>query len=162
MWGFVSYSHEDIAVCNQLLTHLQPFEQMFGLKFHVDQRNNTGRKFDTQIERWIEEACVHILMISPYSLVSDIIMNCELPAIRAKANDKGDLVLPLVVSNCRYGLVTGTLLASPRNEQLQLKPVTKWSPHSDGLHQASLEFESAIREHHGIAPHTPDPGWGRK
>jgi TIR domain len=144
--GFISYSHQDMDVCKALVTHLGAFS---ACKFHVDQRNNTGWKFDESINRWIDSAQIHILMISPYSIVSDAIMNWEIPAIKKK-RALGDLVLPLVVSNCRYQVVTGSMLASPRDGKLSLRPIRSWKRMDDGLHQACDEFSASISMRFGI------------
>ncbi len=154
--GFISYSHYDMNVCEALEAHLGAFS---GVRFHVDRRNNTGWKFDERINGWIDEAQVHILMISPYSIVSPAIMEWEIPAIKTK-KQQGDLVLPLVVSNCRYQVVTGSMLASPRDKRLSLKPVKSWPRIDDGLHQACSEFAVSIRDHFGIDPHPQLVDWG--
>ena len=145
--GFISYSHDDIAVCRALLKHLKPFDTKFGLTFHVDLRTSAGSLFDENINRWIEEASVHIMMISPHSMDSPAIMDWEWPAIFKKRRDRGDLVLPLVVRNCRWEVIAGTMQAAPLGKDNRVKPVTKWSPHSEGLYQACLEFEQAIADH---------------
>ena len=153
--GFISYSHQDMQICQALLAHLGAFS---GVTFHVDQRNNTGWQFDAAINQWIEDSQIHILLISPYSIVSSAIMEWEIPAIKKK-RARGDLVLPLVVSNCRYQVVTGSMLASPRDKKLNLRAVKSWPRISDGLHQACDEFAASIKQHFGIDPCPQIVGW---
>ncbi len=155
--GFISYSHQDMNVCQSLVTHLGAFSE---IKFHVDQRNNTGWKFDASINQWIEDSKIHILLISPYSIVSSAIMDWEIPAIKKK-RARGDLVLPLVVSQCRYQVVTGSMLASPRDKKLNLRPVKSWQRIDDGLNQACDEFAASIKQHFGINPHPQRVDWDK-
>jgi TIR domain len=156
--GFISYSHQDMDVCKALVSHLGALS---AIKFHVDQCNNTGREFDTAINHWIETAQIHILMISNHTIVSNAIMNWEIPAIIEK-RARGDLVLPLVVSSCRYQVVTRSILASPRDKKLSLRPVKSWPRIDDGLHQACDEFAASIKQHFGIDPHPPLVDWDKR
>jgi TIR domain len=155
--GFISYSHQDMNVCKALMAHLGAFS---AIEFHVDQHNLAGKEYDNYINKWIEDSKIHILMISPYSIVSHAIMNWEIPAIKEK-RARGDLVLALVVSDCRYQVVTGSVLASPLDKKLNLRPVKRWPRIDDGLHQACNEFAASIKGHFGINPHPQIVHWDK-
>lgn len=155
MKGFISYSHEDMAVCDELRKQLKATERAYDIEFWIDKRNQTGRHFDKAVEEAIAAAQVHILLTSCNSLWSDTIMNWELPAINAKQRADSDLVLTVVLDDCRWQGITGTLLASPRDDRLNLKPVKNWHKRNQGLNRVREECEAAIRDHFGIQPKPP-------
>ena len=152
MKGFISYAHADMAVCDALCKHLKAIERAYGFEFWIDKRNTTGRHFDQAVEDAIAAANVYILLTSSNSLWTDLIMDWELPAINKKQRADGDLVLTVVVDNCRWEGITGTLLASPRDDRLNLKPIKNWHRQNQGLNRVRTECEAAIRDHFGAVP----------
>ena len=152
MRGFISYSHEDMAVCDDLRKQLKATERAYGIEFWIDKRTPTGRLFDKAIEDAIAASSVHILLTSSNSLWSDTIMDWEIPAIHEKQRADGDLVLTVVVDDCRWEGITGTLLASPRDDRLNLKPIKRWHKRNQGLNRVREECEAALRDHFGIVP----------
>ena len=153
--GFISYSHEDMAVCDDLRKQLKATERAYGIEFWIDKRNQTGRHFDKAVEEAIAAASVHILLTSSNSLWSDTIQNWEIPAIQKKQHADKDLVLTVVVDECRWEGITGTLLASPRDDRLNLKPIKNWQKRNQALNRVRTECEAALRDHFGIAPKAP-------
>lgn len=152
MQGFISYSHEDMAVCEALCRQLKATERAYGIRFWIDKLNHTGRHFDRAVEEAIAASSVHILLTSSNSLWSDTIMEWEIPEILKKQQADNDLVLTVVVDDCRWQGVTGTLIASPLDDKLSLKPITRWHKRNQGLNRVREEIETALRKHFGIAP----------
>lgn len=152
MRGFISYSHEDMAVCDDLRKQLKATERAYGIEFWIDKRNHTGRHFDKAVEDAIAASSVHILLTSSNSLWSNTIMDWEIPAIHRKQQVDGDLVLTVVVDNCRWEGITGTLIASPLDDKQSLKPIINWHKRNQALNRVRVECEDAIRQHFDLKP----------
>jgi Leucine-rich repeat (LRR) protein len=155
--GYISYSHEDAAVCQELLKHLRATERAYGIQFWIDNRNQTGQHYFKAVKDAIAASSVHILLTSSNSLWSDAIMDWEIPAILKKQQTDGDLVLPVVVDDCRWQGIAGTLLASPRDDRLNLKPIKSWAKQSKALDRVRKELEAALSSHFGMTPNVSIP-----
>ena len=73
----------------------------FGIERWDDTRLQTGRWRD-QIERAIDSAKVAILLVSADFLASDFIENEELPPLLDKAQRKGTVILPVILTSCLF------------------------------------------------------------
>lgn len=153
MRGFVSYSHEDSAVCDALRRPLKAISRIFDIEqFWIDDLTPTGRCFRKGYEAAIEASSIHVLLLSSSYIWSDEIMNRELPLINAKQRRDRDLLLPLVVDHCLWECIIGSVLASPRDNNQALKPLRNWSSLREGMNRAGREFAKAIEEHFGLPP----------
>jgi TIR domain len=159
MRGFISYSHEDRKVCDELRKPLKQLCRLFSIdEFWMDDATPTGRCFRAGYQAEIDRASIHIIMISANSLWSNEIMDREIPHIVAKATRDNDLILPVIVEDCLWHHVVGTLTASPRDDKLSLKPIKAWRPMSQGINRTARQFEAAIASHFGLTP-KPTFGW---
>ena len=155
MKGFISYSHEDRKVCDELRKPLKQLCRLFPIdEFWFDDATPTGRCFRAGYQAAIDVAQIHVILISANSLWSDEIMNREIPHIEAKhkADPAGNLILPVIVDDCLWNGLVGTLLASPRDEKLALKPLSEWKPLSRGINQVGKQFQKAIADHFSLTP----------
>ena len=73
-----------------MCVHISPLERVFGIDFWRDKRIAPGNYWSKKIEEAIQEASIHLLLITPHFLASDYIIKNELPAINAKYHS-GDL-----------------------------------------------------------------------
>jgi len=99
---FVSYSHRDADFLNRLLIHLRPLEKRGLIDPWSDKRIAAGEKWRDEIAKALEQARVAILLISADFLASDFIMENELPPLLKTADKKGTVILPMVLSPCRF------------------------------------------------------------
>lgn len=155
MRGFISYSHEDRKVCDALRKPLKQLCRLFPIdEFWFDDATPTGRCFRTGYQAAIDDAQIHVILISANSLWSDEIMDREIPYINAKQKDDpaGNLVLPVIVNDCLWHGVVGTMLASPRDDKLALKPLDGWKPQSRGINRVAQQFQTAIADHFSLSP----------
>lgn len=152
MRGFISYSHDDFEICGEMRKHLRPIERAFGIEFYSDHRNQTGQYFEARIREGIEQAAVHVVLVSSNSLWSDFIMDVELPLIREKQRTRGDLVLYVIVDDCAWELLAGSLLVSPRAEDLRVRPIKSWHNRNRGFDVVRSQIQSAIEEHFDLRP----------
>lgn len=98
---FISYSRKDRAWLERLKVHLKPLES-FGIERWDDTRLETGELWREQIERAIASAKVAILLVSADFLASNFIENEELPPLLAKAEQKGTMILQVILTACLF------------------------------------------------------------
>lgn len=125
---FVSYSHKDIAWLKRLQVHLTPLARANRHLLWDDTRIAPGEVWKTEIEEAMASAKVAILLVSADFLASDFIMDNELPRLLAAAANEGAVILPVIVSPCRY------------KETITLSPFQAVNPPSQPL-CAMTDFE---------------------
>ena len=67
-----------------------------------DERIRDGNNWKEEIKKALIESTAAILLISTDFLVSDFIKNDELKPLLNMAESKGTLILPLILSPCRF------------------------------------------------------------
>lgn len=99
---FVSYSHKDEKWLNQLKIHFKPVERKFKVIFWDDSHIPPGSLWQQEIEVGIRTSKVFVLLISANFFASDFITDYELPKILERAELNGNIILPLILSPCRF------------------------------------------------------------
>jgi hypothetical protein len=99
---FVSYSHGDREYLDRLRVHLKPLERLGMIELWDDTRIKSGEKWRDAITSALSRAAVAILLISADFLASDFIVDNELPPLLKAAEERGTVVLPLVLTPCRF------------------------------------------------------------
>lgn len=57
---------------------------------------------ERKIERALEKSAIAILLISADFLASDFIIDNELPPLLKSAEEKGKIILPVIIRPCRF------------------------------------------------------------
>ena len=99
---FISYSHRDQDYLERLMVHLRPLEKKGIIDPWVDTRLKIGDKWRKEIENALKQATVGILLLSADFMASDFIIDDELPPLLRAAEEKGTLILPVIVKPCRF------------------------------------------------------------
>lgn len=99
---FVSYSHMDTAYLERLKIHLRPFEKKGQIDLWEDTKIKAGEKWKDKINAALEKSVIAILLISADFMASDFIVDNELPPLLKAAEEKGKVILPLIVKPCRF------------------------------------------------------------
>jgi hypothetical protein len=99
---FISYSHKDQAYLERLMVHLRPLEKKGIIDAWVDTRLKIGDKWRKEIGDALKHASVGILLVSADFLASDFIIDDELPPLLRSAEEKGTLILPVILKPCRF------------------------------------------------------------
>lgn len=99
---FVSYSHTDFEYLERLKIHVKPLEKKGIIEFWSDTKIKSGSKWQESIQAALEKAAVALLLISADFLASDFIIDNELPPLLKKAEEKGLVILPVVIKPCRF------------------------------------------------------------
>jgi len=104
---FVSYSHADEKWLARLKVHLRPLEREGKLTLWADTAIKPGQEWKKEIARALKTAKVAVLLVSAVFLASDFIAEHELPPLLAAAQKKGAVILPLILSACRFEKTEG-------------------------------------------------------
>jgi hypothetical protein len=99
---FVSYSHLDSVYLERLKVHLKPFEKKGQIDIWADTKIKAGEKWKEKINAALDVSVIAILLISADFLASDFIIDNELPPLLKAAEEKGKVILPLIVKPCRF------------------------------------------------------------
>jgi formylglycine-generating enzyme required for sulfatase activity len=154
--GFISYSHDDVAMMRRFRAHLTSVEKAFEIPFWVDDSIQAGDHWDDSILAEINRANVFLLLISPSTIDSRYINEKEYPAIVARAQAVKGLICPVVLSPCDWQRVVGPLEPAPKLGQ-RLQPVSTWTNPEDGYDTARQAVHAAIRSHFKREPRNGTP-----
>ena len=99
---FISYSHTDKLWLQRLRIHLRPLVREGLIDVFDDTEIKPGARWRDEIKAALERARVAILLVTADFLASDFIAEDELPPLLRKAQAGGAMVLPIIVSACRF------------------------------------------------------------
>lgn len=99
---FISYSHVDTIYLERLKVHLKPFEKKGQIDLWEDTKIKAGEKWKEKINSALDKAVIAILLVSADFMASDFIVDNELPPLLKAAEEKGKIILPLIVKPCRF------------------------------------------------------------
>jgi hypothetical protein len=119
---FISYSHRDKKLMNELLTHLKPYVRS-GITVWSDQQIASGSKWFDEIKAALAKTSVAVLLVSPDFLASDFIHEHELgPFLKeAKAGGVRILWVPIYASSYEETDLKDLQAVSPPNEPIGAK-----------------------------------------
>jgi hypothetical protein len=104
---FVSYSHADVRWLDRLRVHLKPLERQGVLALWDDTRIKPGARWREAIRDALEHARVAVLLVTADFLASDFISTNELPPLLKAAEERGTLILPVIIKPCRFEQTEG-------------------------------------------------------
>jgi hypothetical protein len=99
---FVSYSHKDFKYLERLQVHIRPLERKSLIQLWSDTAIKSGEKWKNEIETALKKSSIALILISADFLASEFIINNELQPLLKDAEEKGTLIIPLVLKPCRF------------------------------------------------------------
>lgn len=149
MHVFMSYSHADEDLRNELEKHLAGLKRQGAITIWHDRRIVPGDELHGQISEHLDAADIILLLVSADFLASDYCYDVEMKRALER-HDRGEVrVIPVILRPCDWkGAPFGGLMAVPGDA----KPIIKHATLDDGF----LEVAQAIRRV-ADAAHTQPP-----
>jgi hypothetical protein len=135
---FISYSHKDEALREQLGTHLSLLRREGVIDEWHDRRIDAGQEWAGEIDAHLNSAAVILLLVSADFLASDYCYNLEMKRALERHDARDARVIPVILRPVDWrGALFGKLQALPKDG----KAVTSW-PNQD---EAFTDIAAAIR-----------------
>ncbi len=99
---FISYSHRDKRLMEDLLAHLKPYVRSGSITAWSDKQIAAGSKWLAEIQAALEKTRVAVLLVSPHFLASDFIHDHELGPLLKEADAGGVKILWVQVRASSY------------------------------------------------------------
>jgi hypothetical protein len=144
--GFISYTHSDYRLCQELESHLALSKDHGGADFWADKRVQAGEQWSSAIEQAIGQAEIFLLLVSAKFFGSAYIMDIELPRIVARAAQCEGLVVPVILRRCMWKFKFGGYQAVPTIGG-HFRPICNWRSRNDGFDAAHEQVLAAIQAH---------------
>ncbi|WP_017299339.1 AAA-like domain-containing protein [Nodosilinea nodulosa] len=121
---FFSYSHRDEALRDELAKHLSLLERQGVLSSWHDRQITPGSEWAGQIDHYLEQAQIILLLVSADFLASNYCYDIELNRAMKRHADGDAVVIPVLLRSVDWqGASFRRLQALPKNA----KPVTTWA-----------------------------------
>ena len=118
---FISYSHEDKSLKNELIKHLSLLMRSGSIDIWTDRKIGAGGEINPDIDRNLNSAHVILLLISHNFLSSDYCYEVEAKRAMERHDSDGTTVIPIILSPCDWKQAPfGKLEALPTDG----KPIT--------------------------------------
>ena len=151
MKWFISYAHADFDMYQEFCKHLAPAARHLGVEFWSDPKLHTGQDWNQAIADAVAAADVFVALVSVESLYSDYISKIELPAMRARSEANGALILPVLLNCCLWEYEFAAPQVAPVSKRRPL-PIADWKPQLHGYYEASRQAADAIQRYYALPP----------
>ncbi|MET0063033.1 MAG: toll/interleukin-1 receptor domain-containing protein [Candidatus Thiodiazotropha endolucinida] len=136
---FMSYSHTDEALRDELEKHLAGLRRQGVISTWHDRRIGPGEELHGQISAQLDTADIILLLVSADFLASDYCYDVEMKRAMERHEQGNARVIPVILRPCHWqGAPFSKLMAVPTDA----KPVVKHASLDDGF----LEVARAIRQ----------------
>lgn len=151
---FISYSHKDKRWLDRLRIHLKPLERDGLFDRWDDTKINPGAKWREEMKAALDSARVAILAVSADFLASDFITENELPPLLAAAERDGAVIIPLILSRCRFQETPA--IAQFQSVNPPSRPLTAMTKNEqeEVFYKLTKAVEEALREPAAVAGST--------
>ncbi len=99
---FISYSHRDEAIKEELIKHLSPLKRLNLIADWHDREIEAGDKWKEAISENLERANIVILLISIDFINSEYCYGVEMETAIRRARDGHTVVVPVIARNCMW------------------------------------------------------------
>jgi tetratricopeptide (TPR) repeat protein len=137
---FISYSHADRKLKDQLLEHLTVAERFRGVHIWTDDQISPGANWREELDKAMGATDVALLLVSASFLASKFINDVEIPGLLKRQSEVGLVVIPILLKTCDWAShpAIGPFQALPKGST----PITRYT--GDKRQQAFKEVASSI------------------
>lgn len=127
---FVSYSHADEALKNDILKHIEPLKQLNLVESWHDRKLLAGEDWEKSISNNLENADIILLLVSIDFINSKYCFDIELERALERHAQQEATVIPVILRNCLWQYTSfGKIQALPKDA----KAVCAWSDRDEAL-----------------------------
>ena len=142
---FISYSHKDEELKNELLLHLKPLEDLGLIKSWYDNKILPGQDINDEISENIMRSDIILLLISIDFINSNYCYNKEMAKALDRRRNKECEVIPVILRNCLWNhrkMPIGSLKALPRDG----KAVCSWTDKDDAFTNIAQKLKEVAHQ----------------
>ncbi len=140
---FVSYSHSDEELCQELEQHLRPLVREKSIRLRRVRDVLGGGDRRREIEQHLNAADIVLLLVSPSFLASDECMDAELERALERHETGSVRVIPIILRPCQWQVTPiGKLQALPR----EAKAVTTWRDKDEAWSDCAKQIRAVVAE----------------
>ncbi|WP_228040558.1 toll/interleukin-1 receptor domain-containing protein [Nodosilinea sp. LEGE 07088] len=153
---FISYSHRDEALKQELEDHLTPLRRQGKILPWHDRDLEAGAEWNKEILNAFDAANIILLLISPRFMSSDFCYGKEMQRAMARHRNGDVKVIPIILTPTDWkGAPFAVLKVLPKDG----KPVIEWSSHDAAFLDVVKDIRRAVETLAGSPPPQAD-GWG--
>src|SRR5262245_19766519 len=140
---FLSYSHRDDALRNELVKHLSSLRREGIIDTWHDRLIDAGTEWKKAIDQQLEAASLILLLVSADFLHSDYCYDIEMQRALEKHHTGEARVIPVILREVDWQSAPfGRLQALPRDA----RPVTSWANHDEAFANIARGIRAAIAQ----------------
>jgi TIR domain len=138
---FISYSHQDEALKDELCVHLANLTHQGKIKPWQDRAIEAGTEWDAEIKARLESAGVILLLITPRFIASQYCFDQEMQRAMERHEAGTARVIPIIMKPCDWqDTPFSKLNALPKDG----KPVVSWRDQDEALLDAVKGIRRAV------------------
>lgn len=147
---FVSYSHKDERLLNELRTHLSPLRRLGLIETWDDREIEAGEDWREKINDNLERADLIILLVSATFIASDYCFEKEMRRALERSEKKEARVVSVIVRESNWKSIPELkgLLAVPKDG----KPVMEWASKDSAWLNVSEQIQKVIESMNAADP----------
>ncbi len=141
---FISYSHKDEGMCEQLKDQLMALKHEGLVHAWYDRKIGPGKEWEGEIDEHLNSANIILLLVSPKFISSEYCYDVEMTRAMERHEAQEATVVPVIIRDCVWdALPFGKLLALPQDGV----PVngTKWKNRDQAFAHIVRELRDMIR-----------------
>jgi len=140
---FISYSHRDEKLRDELETHLKLLARLGVISTWTDRKIIPGGEWSQEIDRRMSAADIILLLVSADFIASDYCWGKELSMALLRHQNGEATVIPIMLRPCDWhGAPFGKLQGLPKG----MKPVTAWDDRDSAWTDVAIGIRGITRE----------------
>jgi hypothetical protein len=149
--GFISYAHEDEAMCRELQKQLKPLERAGKARFWADHGIGPGDDWHAEILKALDAAKVALFLVSPDMMCSKFIFDVELLLAAGRQKNDDFILIPVILRPCIWDFrYEGYNLADYQAVPEFGRPITQYRNRDAGYHDAAARIMGQISKRFGV------------